>query len=99
SSKKPLQAAIILGLVFASFGFVLAVITFIQYFTIDQMPSGWTTLVILISGFSGIHLIFLGIIGEYIGAIFDEVKGRPHYIVDEEIGFAAGLSETPSVED
>jgi polyisoprenyl-phosphate glycosyltransferase len=89
SSKKPLQAAIALGLVFASFGFLLAVITFIQYFTIDQMPSGWTTLVIIISGFSGIHLIFLGIIGEYIGAIFDEVKARPHYIVDEDIGFEA----------
>lgn len=37
--------------------------------------------------FSGIQLIFLGIIGEYIAAIFDEVKARPHYIIEEEINF------------
>jgi dolichol-phosphate mannosyltransferase len=42
-------------------------------------------LTILISLFSGVQLIFLGIIGEYIGAIFDEVKGRPHYLIEEKI--------------
>ena len=40
---------------------------------------------ILVTIFSGTQLIFMGIIGEYIGAIFDEVKARPHYLVEEAI--------------
>ena len=84
-SKRPLQAAIVVGFVFAAFGFLNAVITFVQYFVYASLPSGWTTLAILISLFSGVQLIFLGIIGEYLGAIFDEVKARPHYIVEEKV--------------
>jgi dolichol-phosphate mannosyltransferase len=84
-SKRPLQAAVLFGFLFAAFGLINAVVTFVQYFRYASLPSGWTTLTILISVFSGVQLIFLGIIGEYLGAIFDEVKGRPHYIVEERI--------------
>jgi polyisoprenyl-phosphate glycosyltransferase len=84
-SKRPLQAATVVGFIFAAFGFINAVVTFVQYFLYASLPSGWTTLTILISLFSGVQLIFLGIIGEYLGAIFDEVKARPHYIVEEKI--------------
>lgn len=86
-SKKPLQAAIVVGVLFALFGVLFALLTLIQYFYLSSLPSGWTTLTILVATFSGIQLIFLGIIGEYIGAIFDEVKRRPHYIVEEKINF------------
>jgi dolichol-phosphate mannosyltransferase len=86
-SKSPLQAAVSVGFAFAAFGFFIAVLTVFQYFYLGSLPSGWATLVILISIFSGTQLIFLGIIGEYIGAIFDEVKARPHYIVEEKINF------------
>jgi polyisoprenyl-phosphate glycosyltransferase len=86
-SKRPLQAAVLVGLAFAFLGFIFALVTFIQYFIYDSLPSGWTTLAILISVFSGIQLIFLGIIGEYIGAIFDEVKARPHYLIEEKWNF------------
>ncbi|MDH5523641.1 MAG: glycosyltransferase family 2 protein [Desulfobulbaceae bacterium] len=84
-SKKPLQYAIFLGIFFSFMGLLSAVYTFISFFISDQVPSGWTTLSILVSVFGGIQLFFLGIIGEYIGAIFDEVKSRPLYLVEEYI--------------
>lgn len=84
-SKKPLQYAVILGVMFAFLGLISAIIAFIAYFVADHIPSGWTTLSILISIFGGIQLFFLGVIGEYIGAIFDEVKSRPLYLIEEKI--------------
>ena len=87
-SKKPLQAAILVGFALALCGFLVALYSLFDYFRRANLPSGWTTLVMLISGFSGIQLIFLGIIGEYIGAIFDEVKARPLYIVQEKLNFS-----------
>ncbi|HCB35629.1 MAG: glycosyl transferase [Candidatus Taylorbacteria bacterium RIFCSPHIGHO2_02_49_25] len=86
-SRKPLRLTILTGLLFALFGFLYALFTIIQYLFLESLPSGYATLVVLLSLFSGFQLIFLGIIGEYVGAIFDEVKRRPHYIVDEKINF------------
>ncbi len=84
-SKRPLQAAVFLGFAFALLGFLLALVTVIEYFLSYSWPSGWATLAVIIPIFSGIQLIFLGILGEYVGAIFDEVKARPHYIVEKTI--------------
>ncbi len=91
-SRRPLQAAIFVGFAFAGLGLLLAAMTLVEYFRHAQWPSGWATLVMLISIFSGVQLIFLGIIGEYIGAIFDEVKARPHYLVDEDVASAQARS-------
>jgi dolichol-phosphate mannosyltransferase len=84
-SKTPLKAAVIVGLLFALAGLMMAIVTTIQFFVYAQLPSGWTTIVTLVSGFSGIQLVFMGVLGLYVGAIYDEVKGRPHYIVQEGI--------------
>lgn len=86
-SRKPLRLTIVAGVLFALFGFLYALFTIVQYFFLESLPSGYATLVVLLSVFGGLQLIFLGIIGEYVGAIFDEVKKRPHYIVDEKINF------------
>lgn len=88
-SKKPLRAASVTGLLLALFGFVFAVITTIQYLVGSPFPSGWATVVVLLSIFGGTQLIFLGVLGEYIGAIFDEVKARPHYIVKDTVNIKA----------
>ncbi|ABQ92425.1 glycosyltransferase family 2 protein [Roseiflexus sp. RS-1] len=92
-SKQPLRAATVFGLLIALFGFLLSFVTAVQYFIFSSFPSGWTTLVVLMSIFSGTQLVFLGVIGEYIGAIFDEVKARPHYIIDELINFNENTEE------
>lgn len=84
-SRKPLQYAIGLGLLAATFGLVFGIFAIVSYFFTDQMPSGWATLATIISFLGGIQLIFLGVLGEYVGAIFDEVKRRPLYVVEESI--------------
>ena len=84
-STKPLQIGIFVGIGFAALAFVLIIAAVIKYFIVQSIPSGWTTLVVLLLLFSGMQLIVLGIMGAYIGGIYEEVKGRPRYIVEEEI--------------
>lgn len=87
-SKKPLRAAAVIGLGCAFFGFAFATVTIVQYFLGFSLEPGWASIVVLLSVFGGIQLFFLGVIGEYIGAIFDEVKSRPQYLVDESVNVA-----------
>lgn len=54
---------------------------------------GWASLVVVLSLLSGVQLITLGLIGEYIGRIYDEVKKRPLYLVSERIGFGDPVEE------
>jgi dolichol-phosphate mannosyltransferase len=52
-------------------------------------PQGFTALILAITFLSGVNLFFLGIIGEYVGRIYEEAKGRPHYVVRKVIGNGA----------
>lgn len=88
-SKKPLRAASVVGICFAILGAIFGVVTVVQYFLGQTMVMpGYATIVVLLSMFGGLQLFFLGVIGEYIGAIFDEVKGRPHYIIQNSVGLS-----------
>ena len=49
--------------------------------------TGWTSTIIIIIFFGGVQLITIGVLGQYIGVLFDEVKSRPEYIIDEKINF------------
>lgn len=86
-STRPLKLSIFLGLGFASLSFMMGIATLAAYFVNRALPNGWTTIVMLLLLFSGVQLIVLGILGAYIGGIYEEVKARPHYIVDEAINF------------
>jgi glycosyltransferase involved in cell wall biosynthesis len=86
-SSFPLRLSLIVGVLFSVAGFLYALLTAFQYFVHTELPSGWATLVILITIYSGVQLICLGMVGAYVGAIYSEVKNRPHYIVDELINF------------
>jgi polyisoprenyl-phosphate glycosyltransferase len=84
-STKPLQLGVILGAAVAGLAFVLLFASLLSYLIDRTAPSGWTTLVAIALLFSGVQLIIIGIIGMYIGDIYEEVKRRPRYIVEEEI--------------
>jgi dolichol-phosphate mannosyltransferase len=84
-STKPLKLGIFLGLGFAASAFLLVLWAIMAYILENSIPSGWTTIVVVSLLFSGVQLIVLGIMGTYIGGIYEEVKNRPRYIVDERI--------------
>jgi len=85
-SYKPLKLATGLGIFMSVAGFVyLLVVVFQRFFNVQTMTQGWASTIAFILFSQGIVLMILGIIGEYIGRIFDELKGRPIYIVKEEI--------------
>jgi glycosyltransferase involved in cell wall biosynthesis len=92
-SRKPLRAATIVGILFALFGFVFGIVTIMQYVLGKIAQPGYATIIVLLSIFGGFQLIFLGIIGEYIGGIFDEVKARPQYLVQEAVNIADSQPE------
>ena len=87
-SKKPLMLATTLGLLSVLFALLYGVwAVFGQIFGFTHADPGWTSLVVLIVFFGGIQLLTIGIKGAYIGNLFDEMKNRPEYIVDEKINF------------
>ena len=89
-SYKPLRLMTAAGLFISVLGFALAVY-FIVKRLLDLEPSqtGFTTLVSLILFLGGIQLVAIGLLGEYLGRIYDEVKQRPLYIVQRTYGMGA----------
>jgi glycosyltransferase involved in cell wall biosynthesis len=82
-SSKLLHVASILGVLFFSLSFLLFILLVIRKLAWGVQVDGWTTIVCLIVFFGGIILLTIGIIGEYLGKIYTEVKQRPHYIIRE----------------
>lgn len=90
-SSKPLQLSIGLGIASAALAFLgIAYAIFIRLLT-DNWVEGWTAIMVAVLFIGGVQLISIGILGEYIGRIYNEIKQRPLYIVSEYIGF----NETP----
>ena len=85
-SKAPLRLAVLLGAGIAALGFLYGAFVVVTYFVGPMIVPGWTSLLALVALLGGFQLIFLGVIGEYIGLIFDEVKHRPLYLVDRVYG-------------
>ncbi len=84
-SKLPLRFAFYIGLLFALISFMLSMhVVYIKIFTPEAVP-GWATISASILLLGGLQLLGLGIIGEYVGRIFEEVKQRPLYLVRVEL--------------
>ena len=82
----PLRVASIAGMVMALMAFIYGAVVIVDFLIYGNKVSGWTTIIVLLSFFVGIQLIGLGILGEYIARIFEEVKGRPLYVVRRALG-------------
>ncbi len=86
-SYAPLQLATLLGFVFAALSLLaIPVVAYMRLFLENQPLIGQATTLIVLLLVSGVQLISVGIIGEYLGRIYDEVKERPLYIVQEKLG-------------
>ena len=82
----PLRVVTLIGLLAAVVAFVYGSWVVLSYLTWGNRVSGWSTLIVCILLFSGLQMMSLGVVGEYIARIFEEVKRRPVYIVSEEHG-------------
>lgn len=90
-SKRPLVASIAAGTVVGVFAVAYAVYGLAVWLTSASLPDGWTSTVLLLSLFSAVQLVFLGVLGLYLGAVFDEVKARPHYVVERTINVSPAV--------
>ena len=85
-SIVPLRMATILGLATTFMASLFAAYSLYVKMFLNQSPEGFTALIVTIIFVSGVQLLFLGIIGEYLGRVYEETKGRPHYIIDRIVG-------------
>lgn len=100
-SSKPLQISVAMGMTSATMAILGIVYALAMRLFTDIWVEGWTALMIAVLFLGGVQLISVGILGEYIGRIYNEIKGRPLYVVKEYVGFKAegpATSRSPVVQ-
>ncbi|MBQ5874136.1 MAG: glycosyltransferase family 2 protein [Bacteroidales bacterium] len=83
-SDKPLKMASAIGILSAIISLLAIIYALFSHFIFDSVVSGWTSLIISVLFIGGVQLITIGIIGEYIARINNDVRNRPLYIIDED---------------
>lgn len=87
-SKKPLLIATGIGFVAVVVGIILAIWYVLgKIYGFSNAETGWTSTITIIVFFGGIQLLTVGVLGQYIGVLFDEIKDRPEYIIEKKTGF------------
>ena len=86
-TELPLRIAAIIGLLISMISIVYGIYVAIRTLIFGVDLPGWATLVVAITFLNGMQLLAIGVLGEYIARIFNEVKGRPNYIIARRIGF------------
>ena len=86
-SSRPLYFMTAVGFFLSVISFLLGIWYFYQKFSGIPITPGLSTTVILITFFAGIQLLSMGLIGEYVGRIYEQVKQRPSYIIEKKINF------------
>jgi hypothetical protein len=85
-SNLPLRLGSALGTLLALVAIGYGIWVVIQHFTQGHDVPGWATIVAGLMFFSGIQLLTIGILGEYLGRVYDEVKRRPRYLIARRLG-------------
>ena len=80
-SVIPLRLSLILGSMLSILGFIFALLTFIERIIDNTVPSGYATLIIVVTIFSGAILIAVGLLGEYVGRIFISLNQKPQFVI------------------
>jgi polyisoprenyl-phosphate glycosyltransferase len=86
-SRYPLQLISLLGIIFSALAFIIAVVYLGLKIGGVGFPIGNPTIVVVVTFFSGIQLLSLGVMGEYVGRIYDETRDRPKFIIESRHGF------------
>ena len=89
-----MQASALAGFAVAAISFAIGLWYLIQKLMGFNLTPGLPTTVLVISFFSGVQLLALGVVGEYIGRIYDETKRRPMYIVDRKVNFSDPVGQS-----
>ena len=77
----------LLGFAFAFLSFLIGLYYVVVKILDPNITPGLSSTILIITFFSGLQLLALGVLGEYIGRIYDEVKKRPKYIIEKKINF------------
>jgi glycosyltransferase involved in cell wall biosynthesis len=90
----PLRVAAVLGGVAVFCTSAFSIWALFAKFVLHQSPRGFTSLILAVTFLAGVQLFFMGVIGEYVGRIFEASKGRPHYIVSHQYAVGNGGRST-----
>jgi len=85
SSTRPLALASYMGMFFTVLSFLLIVYALYSWAFVGKTPQGWTSLMIVVTVLGSLQLIVLGIIGQYLARIYEQVRGRPLFIVRQVV--------------
>jgi glycosyltransferase involved in cell wall biosynthesis len=86
-STKPLRLAVTLGLLSSFFALLGIINTLVVRLTTDHWVPGWAEIMVAILFLGGVQLLCIGILGEYVGRTYNEIKRRPLYVVQDRLGF------------
>lgn len=85
-TTAPLRISTVMGLIVSAVAFIYMIYVLLKTLLVGEPVHGFPTLIIVILFLGGIQLVSIGIIGEYLGRIFNETKHRPVYLIREKEG-------------
>ncbi|WP_420149586.1 glycosyltransferase family 2 protein [Spirosoma sp.] len=89
-SNKPLRIASSLGVAAVVIGLLLSLwVLYVMVFKPSELVHGWSSTLIIVVFFGGVQMMTIGILGEYLSSIFNEIKGRPEFIIDDTVNISS----------